>query len=81
MPKLTGGQILMKSLHLEGVDVIFGIPGVQIYNAVDALADEPGIRFITARHEQTTAYMADGYARATGEVGTALVVPFALRCY
>jgi len=75
MPKLTGGQILMKSLHLEGVDVIFGIPGVQIYNAVDALADEPGIRFITARHEQTTAYMADGYARATGEVGTALVVP------
>ena len=75
MPKMTGGQILMKSLYLEGVRRIFGLPGVQVYHAMDALYDEPGIQFITTRHEQAAGYMADGYARATGDVGTCLVVP------
>ena len=75
MPKMTGGQALAKSLYREGVRVIFGLPGVQIYHALDGLAGEPGIRFISTRHEQATGYMADGYARASGEVGTALVVP------
>ena len=75
MPKMTGGQALAKSLIREGVKVIFGLPGVQLYHAVDAIAQEPGIRFITTRHEQATAYMADGYARASGEIGTAMVVP------
>ena len=75
MTRMTGGQALMKSLAAEGVKVIFGLPGVQIYHAVDALHDVPEIRFITTRHEQTTAYMADGYSRASGEIGTALVVP------
>ena len=65
----------MKSLYLEGVRVIFGLPGVQLYHAMDALYQEPGIRFITTRHEQATAYMADGYSRAGGGVGTALIVP------
>ncbi|GIT42237.1 MAG: hypothetical protein Ct9H300mP11_01730 [Chloroflexota bacterium] len=75
MVKMTGGQALAKSLYREGVRVIFGLPGVQLYHMMDGLYDEPGIRFITVRHEQATAYMADGYARASGEVGTALVVP------
>ena len=75
MPNMTGGQALMRSLYLEGVRVIFGLPGVQLYHALDALNDEPGIRFITTRHEQATTYMADGYARASGGVGTALMVP------
>jgi acetolactate synthase-1/2/3 large subunit len=75
MPNMTGGQALMRSLYLEGVRVIFGLPGVQLYHALDALNDEPGIRFITVRHEQATTYMADGYARAGGGVGTALMVP------
>ena len=75
MPRMTGGQALAKSLYLEGVRVIFGLPGVQLYHATDALYDEPGIRFITTRHEQATAYMADGYSRAGGGIGTALVVP------
>ncbi len=75
MPKMTGGQALMKSLAVEGVRVIFGLPGVQTYHAVDALHSVPEIRFITTRHEQATAYMADGYSRASGEIGTALVVP------
>ena len=64
-----------RSLYREGVRVIFGLPGVQLYHALDGLAQEPGIRFIATRHEQATAYMADGYARAGGGVGTAMVVP------
>ena len=75
MPVMTGGQALAKSLYREGVRVIFGLPGVQLYHALDGLAQEPGIRFIVTRHEQATAYMADGYARASGQVGTAMVVP------
>ena len=75
MVRMTGGQALMKSLYREGVRVIFGLPGVQLYHAMDALYDEPGIRFITTRHEQATAYMADGYSRAGGGIGTAMVVP------
>ena len=75
MPRMTGGQALARSLAREGVRVIFGLPGVQLYHATDALYDEPGIRFIHTRHEQATAYMADGYARASGRPGTAMVVP------
>ena len=75
MPEMTGGEALAKSLYREGVRVIFGLPGVQLYHALDGLAQEPGIRFINTRHEQATAYMADGYARAGGGIGTALVVP------
>jgi acetolactate synthase I/II/III large subunit len=75
MDWLTGGEALVKALHREGVRVVFGLPGVQLYGALAALRDEPGIRFITTRHEQATSYMADGYARAGGDFGTALVVP------
>ena len=75
MSRMTGGQALIKSLRREGVRVVFGLPGVQLYHALDPLADEPEIRFISTRHEQAAAYMADGYARASGDVGTALVVP------
>ncbi len=75
MGKLTGGQALAKQLYREGVRVIFGLPGVQLYHALNALYDEAGIKFITTRHEQATAYMADGYSRVGGGIGTALVVP------
>ena len=75
MPQMTGGQALAKQLQREGVRVIFGLPGVQLYHALDALRDETDIKFVTTRHEQATAYMADGYARAGGGIGTALVVP------
>ena len=75
MPRMTGGQALARSLARGGVRLIFGLPGVQLYHATDALYDEPGIRFINVRHEQATAYMADGYARASGRPGTAMVVP------
>src|SRR5438477_7753330 len=75
MDWLTGGEALVKSLHREGVRVVFGVPGVQLYGVLAALRDEPGIRFIATRHEQATSFMADGYARAGGDFGTALVVP------
>ncbi|HEY7141135.1 MAG TPA: thiamine pyrophosphate-dependent enzyme [Methylomirabilota bacterium] len=75
MPRMTGGQALVASLHREGVRVVFGLPGVQLYGAMAALRDEPEIRFIATRHEQATTYMADGYARAGGGFGVALVVP------
>ena len=75
MVEMSGGEALVKSLVREGVEVIFGIPGIQIYGIVAAIRDEPGIRMITTRHEQATTYMADGYARASGKPGVALVVP------
>ncbi|MEX0760825.1 MAG: thiamine pyrophosphate-dependent enzyme [Dehalococcoidia bacterium] len=75
MPRMSGGQALVRSLVREGVEVVFGLPGVQMYGIIAALRDEPGIRMITTRHEGATTYMADGYARAGGRVGVAMVVP------
>ena len=75
MPFLTAAQALVRSLAREGVEVVFGLPGVQIMEVFDALYDEPGIRLVTVRHEPAATYMADGYARTTGKVGVALVVP------
>lgn len=73
---VTGGQALVEQLKREGVEVIFGIPGVQLDWAVDALCDAAeDIDFIVPRHEQATSYMADGYARATGKEGVCMMVP------
>jgi len=72
---MTGGEALVRSLYQEGVRVVFGLPGVQLYGVMAALRDEPRIRFVNTRHEQATSFMADGYARASGSFGTALVVP------
>jgi acetolactate synthase I/II/III large subunit len=72
----TGGQALVEQLRREGVEIVFGIPGVQLDWAVDALCDAaPAIQYIVPRHEQATSYMADGYARTSGKEGVALVVP------
>ena len=75
MPVMSGAQALVRSLARHGVEVVFGLPGVQIMDVFDALYDEPGIRMVLTRHEQATTYMADGYARTTGKPGVALVVP------
>jgi acetolactate synthase-1/2/3 large subunit len=75
MPYLSGAEILIKSLAGEGVEVIFGIPGVQIMDAVDAIYRDKSIRWISTRHEQTAAYMAYGYARTTDKIGVAMVLP------
>ncbi len=76
MTIMTGGDALAAQLIHEGVDQIFGLPGVQLDFAVDGLAKvQDRVKFLHVRHEQTTAYMADGYARSTGKVGVAMFVP------
>ncbi|MGE5819369.1 MAG: thiamine pyrophosphate-binding protein [Deltaproteobacteria bacterium] len=75
MPQMTGSQALVRSLAREGVEAVFALPGAQIMGIFDALYDQPDIRVITVRHEQTTTFMADGYARVKGRPGVALVVP------
>ena len=75
MSKISGGDALISSLEREGVEVIFGLPGVQMYGVVDALRRNKNIKMIVPRHEQATSYMADGYARARRGIGVARVVP------
>lgn len=73
---LTGGQALVQQLVKEGITDVFGIPGVQLDWAVDALRQaRDKINWIVPRHEQATSYMADGYARSTDRVGACMVVP------
>ena len=76
MKKLTGGQATVESLLAQGVDTLFGLPGVQndwLYNALYDAGD--AIRVIHTRHEQGAGYMALGYAMATGRIGVYSVVP------
>ena len=72
---MSGGEALVKALVGEGVEVVFGIPGIHMYGIIAAMRDEPNIRMISTRHEQATTYMADGYSRVSGKPGVALVVP------
>jgi acetolactate synthase-1/2/3 large subunit len=74
--KMTGGQALTHQLMREGVTDIFGIPGVHLDWATEALRQQNGeIRYWVPRHEQATSYMADGFARTTGRIGASMVVP------
>ena len=76
MGTMTGGQALVQTLKREGVEVIFGLPGVQMDWAFDALWEErENIKIIHTRNEQATSYMADGYARSTGKIGVCMMVP------
>jgi acetolactate synthase-1/2/3 large subunit len=75
MAKMSGGLALVQALAIENVRAVFGLPGVQILDIYDGLYQHPEIKAITVRHEQATSQMADGYARATGEPGVAIVVP------
>ena len=67
----TGAQIIWESLVREGVSTVFGYPGGAILPAYDAMLEYP-IRHVLVRHEQGATHMADGYARASGEVGVAI---------
>src|SRR3982751_559441 len=67
----TGAEVIVAALEDAGVPVVFGLPGVHNLALWEALRESP-IRLIGVRHEQTAAYAADGYARATGKVGVAL---------
>jgi acetolactate synthase-1/2/3 large subunit len=70
--KMNGGQALIKALELEGVEVMFGLPGGAILPVYDPIIDSP-IRHILVRHEQGAGHMAEGYAHATGRPGVAMV--------
>ena len=72
MVRMTGAQMVLDSLQREGVDTIFGYPGGVVLPLYDTLPQFPGIRHILVRHEQAAAHMADGYARASGRMGTCL---------
>lgn len=73
---MTGALALVKSIKQNGVETIFGIPGVQLDAFFDALYDEKdSLHLIHTRHEQGAAYMAFGYSQSTGRVGTCTVVP------
>jgi acetolactate synthase-1/2/3 large subunit len=73
---MTGGEAIVDALVAHGVDTVFALPGAQIYGLADGLAKRSdAIRTIGARHEQTSAYMAFGYARASGRPGVFAVVP------
>jgi acetolactate synthase-1/2/3 large subunit len=69
--KKTGGQILWECLVRQGVHTVFGYPGGAILPAYDAMTQYP-IRHVLVRHEQGATHMADGFARATGQVGVAV---------
>src|ERR1700761_7776988 len=70
-PTMTGARILWECLEREGVKHVFGYPGGAILPVYDALRHS-SIHHILVRHEQGATHMADGYARATGDVGVAM---------
>jgi len=76
MTRMTGGEAIVDGLLRHGIDTVFGLPGVQVYGLFDAFARASNrLRLINARHEQGTAYMALGYACASGRPAAYAVVP------
>jgi len=71
--KLSGGDLLMRALKDEGVKFIFGYPGGAALHIYDAIFKQKAFEHILVRHEQGATHAADGYSRATGKPGVALV--------
>jgi acetolactate synthase-1/2/3 large subunit len=71
--ELNGSDILVKALQAENVKYLWGYPGGAVLHIYDALYKQDTIQHILVRHEQAAVHAADGYARATGDVGVALV--------
>src|SRR5690606_14169353 len=71
--ELRGAEILVKALQAENVKHLWGYPGGAVLHIYDALYKQNSIDHILVCHEQAAVHAADGYARATGEVGVALV--------
>ena len=70
---LTGAEIVVQCLQRENVKYVFGYPGGAVLHIYDAFFQQDQIRHVLVRHEQAAVHAADGYARASGEVGVALV--------
>ena len=73
MKKISGNKLLVKALHEEGVEVLFGYPGATIIDIGDELFMQDKIKVVLPRHEQALVHEADAYARSTGKVGVCLV--------
>jgi acetolactate synthase-1/2/3 large subunit len=71
--ELSGGEIVVQALVDEGVEYVFGYPGGAVLHTYDALFKQDRVKHILVRHEQAATHAADGYARATGKCGVALV--------
>ena len=71
--QLTGAEIFLESLKREGVDTLFALPGGVVLKIFDVLHQQKDIRVILTRHEQGAGHMAEGYAKATGRPGVALI--------
>jgi len=71
--QMNGAQMVCEALIAEGVKTVFGYPGGAIMNVYDEIYKQDGFEHILNRHEQASVHAADGYARATGEVGVAMV--------
>ena len=69
---MNGARIAVEALRREGVEYVFGLPGTTIMHLIDAMAERSDLRYISVRHEQVAAFMADGYARASGQIGVCL---------
>ena len=70
---LNGGQILANALVRQGVDIAFGVPGESFLPLLNGLVDHPKFRFITCRQEGGAAYMAEAYAKLSGQPGVLMV--------
>jgi len=71
--RLSGGEMLIRALTDEGVDVVFGYPGGAALHIYDAIFRQQRLEHMLVRHEQAATHMADGYSRATGRAGVVLV--------
>jgi len=71
--QLSGGEMLLRALHDEGVEIIFGYPGGAVLHIYDAIFNQDKVEHILVRHEQAATHAADGYARSTGKPGVVLV--------
>ena len=68
-PELMGSEIVVKALQAEGVKYVWGYPGGAVLHIYDAFYKQDTIQHVLVRHEQAAVHAADGYARATGDVG------------
>lgn len=73
MDQLSGGEMLIRALHDEGVEIIFGYPGGAVLHIYDAIFHQDKVEHILVRHEQAATHAADGYARSSGKPGVVLV--------
>ncbi len=73
LPEMRGAEVLCAALAQEGVKYVWGYPGGAVLHIYDALYKQQSMKHILVRHEQAAVHAADGYARATGDVGVALV--------